>query len=583
MRGYDAMRRVPRRRRAGFTLIELGMVVMIIGIIASFILAASFEGVRRAEERATEALITKLDIALTDRLNALQYQQTRANLAHRFFAASPAPAPTPLPVLLESDQRAQTIARIDYLRMELPDVFFVQGVPDNAGDNRFPYPLNFAALPVPGTPAFGVLTPELANVANFILPFGNSLIQPTDAQATNGTTPTFGAVPFVDDPLRPPANLSEAPPDFKPAGSGIYGASYAAAAGLYKNLGKVPQELLPPGVEPRGYNPAGYDGVDSSSPPNGLVDEWSEGVDASNEVQVTTALRNHTHKTARSEMLYAILVEGSGPLGSVFRREDFTAREVGDTDGDGLPEFLDAWGQPLRFYRWPVYFGEPRTDLQVGPRPYAGLAETRQQSPFDPNQQLVAPAWWLNLLITPPDTTTSAHMSPRAKLFSRHYFSLVDPTADAGTTAAGPFWDRGGYYKRRAYYSKFLIASSGPDLRLGIAELDRDYDDDNDPDVYDNVPTFNPGNLPDPDPYYAPPGLAPPTRIATAILSIENQAARSDPLQRARNRPGLALLFQELSVDPLPPSPRQINFQLDLDSSDDLTNHTLKAPGLGVR
>ena len=62
-------------------------------------------------------------------------------------------------------------------------------------------------------------------------------------------------------------------------------------------------------------------------------------------------------------MLYAILVEGRGALGSVFSRDDFTDKEVQDTDGDGLPEFVDAWGQPLQFYRWPVLF---HSDLQRG-------------------------------------------------------------------------------------------------------------------------------------------------------------------------------------------------------------------------
>ena len=62
-------------------------------------------------------------------------------------------------------------------------------------------------------------------------------------------------------------------------------------------------------------------------------------------------------------MLYAILVEGTGPWGSVFSRDDFTDREVMDTDKDGLPEFVDAWGQPLQFFRWPVLY---HSDLQRG-------------------------------------------------------------------------------------------------------------------------------------------------------------------------------------------------------------------------
>ena len=78
---------------------------------------------------------------------------------------------------------------------------------------------------------------------------------------------------------------------------------------------------------------------------------------------VQSNLAAHLHNTARSETLYAILVEGVGPLGSVFNRDDFSDREVKDTDGDGLPEFVDAWGQPLQFFRWPLLY---HTDTQRG-------------------------------------------------------------------------------------------------------------------------------------------------------------------------------------------------------------------------
>ena len=123
-------------------------------------------------------------------------------------------------------------------------------------------------------------------------------------------------------------------------------------------------------------------------------------------------LAAHQHNTARSETLYAILVEGVGPLGSVFSRDDFSDREVKDTDGDGLPEFVDAWGQPLQFFRWPLLY---HTDTQRGQvidywdytqtppdrepsscfnPPYRSVFEAREQDPLDPNQQLMAPAWW---------------------------------------------------------------------------------------------------------------------------------------------------------------------------------------------
>ncbi|MSR58940.1 MAG: prepilin-type N-terminal cleavage/methylation domain-containing protein [Planctomycetaceae bacterium] len=55
-----------------------------------------------------------------------------------------------------------------------------------------------------------------------------------------------------------------------------------------------------------------------------------------------------------SEILYDFLTQlnvlGDQALGA----DAFSPSEVRDLDLDGLPEFVDAWGQPLRFYRWPT-------------------------------------------------------------------------------------------------------------------------------------------------------------------------------------------------------------------------------------
>ncbi len=57
-----------------------------------------------------------------------------------------------------------------------------------------------------------------------------------------------------------------------------------------------------------------------------------------------------THKGA--ECLYMILgsIQTEGGNGLDFFRES----EKGDADDDGMPEILDAWGQPIEFIRWPV-------------------------------------------------------------------------------------------------------------------------------------------------------------------------------------------------------------------------------------
>lgn len=60
-----------------------------------------------------------------------------------------------------------------------------------------------------------------------------------------------------------------------------------------------------------------------------------------------------------SEYLYYILTKhetyGVPPVGE----DAFAASEVADTDGDGLREFVDGWGKPLRFYRWPTRLIKP--------------------------------------------------------------------------------------------------------------------------------------------------------------------------------------------------------------------------------
>ena len=41
--------------------------------------------------------------------------------------------------------------------------------------------------------------------------------------------------------------------------------------------------------------------------------------------------------------------------------ENFRAEEIGSVDNDQRPEFLDAWGRPIAFIRWPTAFDGPVT------------------------------------------------------------------------------------------------------------------------------------------------------------------------------------------------------------------------------
>jgi hypothetical protein len=58
-----------------------------------------------------------------------------------------------------------------------------------------------------------------------------------------------------------------------------------------------------------------------------------------------------------AESLYLIVAFG---LEDADALSHFSQSDIGDIDGDGLNEFLDGWGRPISFLRWPAGFESPR-------------------------------------------------------------------------------------------------------------------------------------------------------------------------------------------------------------------------------
>ena len=91
---------------------------------------------------------------------------------------------------------------------------------------------------------------------------------------------------------------------------------------------------------------------------------------------------------ASAECLYLIVTAGDPDA-----RAQFHDSEVGDVDDDTLPEFLDAWGNPIKFLRWaPGFVG---SDIQRGVATIVGTAAvmdpatmadaaSSDHDPFDP-------------------------------------------------------------------------------------------------------------------------------------------------------------------------------------------------------
>jgi prepilin-type N-terminal cleavage/methylation domain-containing protein len=54
-----------------------------------------------------------------------------------------------------------------------------------------------------------------------------------------------------------------------------------------------------------------------------------------------------------AECLYLTVMYATGDGEA---RTMFSDQDIGDTDGDGAPEFLDGWGNPIHYIRWPAGF-----------------------------------------------------------------------------------------------------------------------------------------------------------------------------------------------------------------------------------
>lgn len=84
-------------------------------------------------------------------------------------------------------------------------------------------------------------------------------------------------------------------------------------------------------------------------------------------------------QNANAELLYFIVASSSS--NGIGGLEQFRDSEIGDTDQDGYPEFVDAWGQPIRWIRWPV--GADWSSINVSAADDARVSENRGGDAMD--------------------------------------------------------------------------------------------------------------------------------------------------------------------------------------------------------
>jgi hypothetical protein len=194
--------------------------------------------------------------------------------------------------------------------------------------------------------------------------------------------------------------------------------------------------------------------------------------------------------TESAELLYYILTRGTSLAEESAGSDAFSASEVKDTDGDGLLEIVDAWGNPVRFYRWPtrlIRSGGPGTVLTVGSGSPARLLVGNLRPDYP---EWANTAYALGAVIIAQDQDTTA-----ANRTNRVYRCVVAGTSD--TTA--PDWTTAANQRVGA-----RIVDGGVTWEVEIDPLAVDPDDPQGTTSAPSDPAAFEGNYHTPDTWHAP-------------------------------------------------------------------------------
>lgn len=151
-----------------------------------------------------------------------------------------------------------------------------------------------------------------------------------------------------------------------------------------------------------------------------------------------TASARHNRETEPGACLFLVF--------SLLANEDtLTTNEVRDTDGDGVPEIVDAWGRPLRLYRWPVQY----------PGIAAAFPAKASTDAEDPEGLLYDESWQRASYNDPELNTTLPH----PKGFAARFHTLSEPP-------------------QPPRYAPLTIVSAGPDGQFGLLpRFDQQFDE----------------------------------------------------------------------------------------------------------
>lgn len=322
--------RSPERR--GFTMVELLVTVTIIGMMASLLVTAMLQAQELARAARTKSLIARLNAEMLGRFetyrtrrlpidpnvgrdprgttaspssgvltapgmnNPLQFDAFYTTPANGYPTSSANRASRSLQVALKS-----LYARREFLRREMPDRY--QDLVLLHGDNATQIPYGYVDV----------------TTGNIPIPFTQSLSLPT---GTNMREPLF----LFREWTNGPPYVGFATAEMSPVQN--INLLYPVVPALMQAY----QRRINSNLRYQ-YQAAGNTGTTDS------------------------IFKNMAQQHEGAECLHLILTSAQGEDDT--GRALFLENEVRDTDGDGMPEFIDGWGRPIAWIRWPAGFVSP--------------------------------------------------------------------------------------------------------------------------------------------------------------------------------------------------------------------------------
>ncbi len=314
MRANDRHRRV--RRGRGFTLVELMITIMIIGIMATMLVFALFSAQETARAQKTKSLIAKLDAIIKAKWDAYKTRRVPVSVPAAPAAFLAGGSPNPASATWKANASILRLYALhDLMRMELPD--------------------------------------RWSDVSD-----GPSAPQTFDP--TVATAPVIGGASSIS---RPSVSVGYA----------------------------------------RRYNTI----MSGPNPPRLATAQNYQG----------------------AECLYLIVTSALQEDGD--SREVFKPDDVADTDGDGFPEFVDGWKQPIRFLRWAPGF--QLSELQI----VANNLQANGTSVTGPSLNAVSGSYVGGALIPLTGTNNQFNSGNAAKLTGYQWSGGTAQITTAGGSPSG--------------------------------------------------------------------------------------------------------------------------------------------------